>query len=247
MSQAKISRIETGKILPSVADVERILRALGIGRAEAEPVLALARLAAVGYVSRRTSARIGFWQKQDALRAMERDSGVIRHFLPGVPTGLLQTADYARVVLTPTVTGEPAGDIDRIIEGRVARQRSLLDSSRKFCFVLTEGAITWRVADATLMAAQIAHLGDLSTHENLEIAVLPTGTIVPEVPLNVFVIYDERLVTVELFSGEVVLRDPRDVAYHLELFEFFRARSMRGDAATEFLRATALEFLREGE
>jgi len=25
--------------------------------------------------------------------------------------------------------------------------------------------------------------------------------IVPEVPLNVFVVYDERLVTVELFSG----------------------------------------------
>src|SRR5689334_17550712 len=40
MSQAKISRIETGKILPSVVDVERILRALGIGRGEAEPVLA---------------------------------------------------------------------------------------------------------------------------------------------------------------------------------------------------------------
>jgi len=175
MSQAKISRIETGKILPPVVDVERILRALGIGRAEAEPVLALARLAAVGYVSRRTSARLGFWQKQNDLRAMEQDSEVMRHFLPGVPTGLLQTSDYARVVLSPTVAGEPSGDIDRIIEGRVARQRSLLESSRKFSFVLTESAVTWRVAGAAVMAAQVAHLADLSTRENLELAVLPRG------------------------------------------------------------------------
>lgn len=65
--------------------------------------------------------------------------------------------------------------------------------------------------------------------------------------MNVFVVYDERLVTVELFSGEVVLRDPRDVAYHLELFEFFKNRAVRGEAATQLLRMIAREFLREGE
>lgn len=247
MSQAKISRIETGKTLPTVVDVERILRGLGVGRAEAEPVLALARLAAVGYVSRRTSARLGFWRKQNDLRAMERDSEVMRHFLPGVPTGILQIPDYARVVLAPTVAGEPAGDIDRIIRGRSARQASLLDSSRKFSFVLTESAVTWRVADPDLMAAQVDHLADLSTRENVEIAILRKDTVVPEVPMNVFVVYDERLVTVELFSGEVVLRDPRDVGYHLELFEFFRKLAVCGDGATRLLRKVARDFLREGE
>ncbi|MEV4147873.1 hypothetical protein AB0J40_29690 [Amycolatopsis sp. NPDC049691] len=51
----------------------------------------------------------------------------------------------------------------------------------------------------------------------------------------------------EMFAGEVVLRDPRDVAYHLELFEFFKKRAVRGDDATRLLRMIAQEFLREGE
>jgi hypothetical protein len=79
------------------------------------------------------------------------------------------------------------------------------------------------------------------------VAVLPNSVTVPGVPLNIFVVYDERLVTVELFSGEVVLRDPRDVAYHIELFEFFKARALHGDDAVEFFRSLAAEFLREAE
>lgn len=35
-----------------------------------------------------------------------------------------------------------------------------------------------------------------------------------------FVIYDDRLVSVELFSGAVSLREPQEIQYHLELFEY---------------------------
>jgi transcriptional regulator with XRE-family HTH domain len=247
MSQAKISRIETGKVLPSVVDVERILRALGIGSAEAEPVLALARLAAVGYVSRRTSARLGFWQRQNDLKALERDSRVVRHFLPAIPTGLLQTPGYAEVVLSPTVASEPVGDITKIIEGRIARQRAVGGSSQRFLFLLTEQAVTWRIAGPRVMAGQVERLIELSRFENLDVAVLPRTAVVPEAPLNVFVVYDERLVTAELFAGSVALRDPRDIAYHVELFEFFWAHALKNEEAASFLRVIADEFLRESE
>jgi hypothetical protein len=40
-------------------------------------------------------------------------------------------------------------------------------------------------------------------------------------------VYDQRLVTVEIFAGMVVLRDPQDVTYHVNLFEFFLGHALR--------------------
>ncbi len=42
MSQSKVSRIETGRLLPSVVDVEQMLTALGVDRATQNELLALA-------------------------------------------------------------------------------------------------------------------------------------------------------------------------------------------------------------
>ena len=132
-------------------------------------------------------------------------------------------------------------------KGRLIRRRALLDASRQFVFLLCEHAVTWRLADAAVMAAQVTHLADLCGRGNVDIAILPRSATISEVPLNVFVVYDERLVTAELFSGEVVLRDPRDVTYHLELFDFFLSHALRGEAATQFLRGVAEEFMSEQE
>lgn len=40
--------------------------------------------------------------------------------------------------------------------------------------------------------------------------------------MHTFVVYDQRLVTVELFSGSVVLRDPKDVEFYDEEADAFR-------------------------
>jgi len=44
---------------------------------------------------------------------------------------------------------------------------------------------------------------------NVEVAIIPQATEVWDVPLHTFVIYDERMVEIELFAGEVVFRDPK--------------------------------------
>lgn len=57
-----------------------------------------------------------------------------------------------------------------------------------------------------------------------------------------FVTYDDRLVTVELFSGTLVLRDPKDVEYYGELFDYFAEHALWGDEARAFLAAVAEDF-----
>jgi transcriptional regulator with XRE-family HTH domain len=79
MSQAKISRIETGKILPSVIDVEQIVAALAVPDDAAEKLVALARVANVGYTSWRSLARTR------ALARSARDQGAAR-VVAGGPT-----------------------------------------------------------------------------------------------------------------------------------------------------------------
>ncbi|MFJ4795607.1 helix-turn-helix domain-containing protein [Kitasatospora purpeofusca] len=247
MSQAKISRIETGSTLPSVIDVERILAALNVPEEIARELLDLARTANVDYTAWRTHARLGLHQKQAELRALEQSSTLMRHFLPAVPTGLLHVPEYAAATLQPGVRSEPARDVPRVVQARVARQAVLDDPRRRFVFLMTEQAVRWRRAPLPTMAAQAAHMARVSEKPNVDIAIIPQTVQVPGSPMNIFVIYDDRLVTVELFSGEVVLRTPQEIIHHIELFELFMGHALTGAGAKAFLLDRADEFMRERE
>ncbi|GAA4694625.1 Scr1 family TA system antitoxin-like transcriptional regulator [Streptomyces youssoufiensis] len=214
MSQTKISRIETGRALPSVMDVERILAALNVPFEVADELLKLARRANVDYASWRAYARVGLYHKQAELRALESSSLVMRYFLPAIPTGLLHVREYATATLSRTVESDPARDVTRAVDARMERQRALDDASRSFSFLMTEQAVRWRRANRHVMAAQCSHMAEVNQKPNVRLGIVPQAAEVAGTPMNVFVIYDDRLVTIELFSGEVVLRDPRDIIQH---------------------------------
>ncbi|SHF26530.1 helix-turn-helix domain-containing protein [Streptoalloteichus hindustanus] len=244
MSQSKISRIETGRVLPSVIDVERILKALEVSPSVVEELLGLARVANVDYTSWRSYARVGIWRKQDELRSLTEKSTMVRQFLPAIPTGLLQLPEYARDLLSRIASVKSDRDLDRLVEARLRRQAVLDDPDRKFVFLMTEQAVRWRPTASEVMARQAVHMAEVSQRPNVEIGIILQSAKVLEPPMNIFVVYDDRLVTVELFSGEVVLRDPQEIAYHLELFEFFLGHAVRGEEAAAFLRSVARDFMR---
>jgi hypothetical protein len=114
------------------------------------------------------------------------------------------------------------------VRARLERQTVLNDATRRFFFVLTEQAARWKYVNRSVMAEQCNHMAELSERKNIDIAVIPRSAEVPGGALNSFVIYDDRLVLAETFSGEVELRDPKDIAHHVNLFEFFRAKLCHG-------------------
>ncbi len=245
MSQTKISRIETGRALPTVIDVERILKALAVPDEVADELIRLARRANVDYASWRAYARVGLYHKQAELKALESSSHVMRHFLPAIPTGLLHIREYAVATLSPTVDSDPARNVSRAVQARMDRQAILDDASRSFWFLMTEQAVKWQRASPGVMAAQCAHMADINEKPNVKIGIIPQGVQFPGIPMNIFVVYDDRLVTIELFSGEVILRDPRDINHHLNLFELFWSHALSGDAASAFLNETSETFMRQ--
>jgi transcriptional regulator with XRE-family HTH domain len=245
MSQSKVSRIESGKVLPTVVDVERILAALDVGPLVTRDLLDLARAANVDYASWRSVARVGVWRKQMELKALAESSVVVRQFLPAVPSGLIQSPAYARQVLTPTIEGRPARDVERALRARLESQQVLDDPDRRFVFLLTEQAVRWRRADDGALVEQLEHMTRVAGRANVNLAVVPIDVTVSVTPLNTFTVYDERLVLAEVFSGEIALRDPRDVAYHLNVFEFFLQRALRAEQVAELLARIKDEIMRE--
>lgn len=241
MSQSKVSRIENGRLLPSVVDVDRMLQALGVDQATSAELLALAQVANAEYQDVRASVRRGLHHRQRELAALEAESGDIRHFLPTLITGLLQIPEYMGAAMRTPV--EPAsGDPSMAIALKLQRQAALHDTSKLFEFLLTESAVRWQLCEPSIMALQIDRLISLSWLSNIRLGILPLNARVSDGAYHTFVTYDERLVTIELFTGQLVLRDPKDIAHYRALFDFFSKHALWDDAARAFLGEIADAF-----
>lgn len=244
MSQSKISRIENGRILPSVIDVQQLLNALDVDQETRDELLALTRVANAEYQDVRASVRRGLHHRQRELASLEAGARHVRHFLPTMITGLLQIPQYMNAAMDTPV--RPANeDTPKAISLKLERQSALHDRKKRFTFLLTEPAVRWRLCESSVMALQVHHLVAVSKLPNIHIAVLPLSALVRDGAFHTFVVYDEALVTAELFSGQVVLRDPKDVDYYLALFDYFLSLALVDDDATGFLESVADEFIRE--
>jgi transcriptional regulator with XRE-family HTH domain len=237
ISQSKISKIETGKVLATITDVERILNALGTSQDRTAELMALARLANTEFQSVRASLKRGLHQKQRELAALEADTLHIRFFLPLMITGLLQTPEYARA----SMANFP-GDHPQAIAKRLDRQAALYNPAKRFTFILTEAAVRWQLCEPQVMAVQMGRLASLSELPNVRLGVIPLDSYVPDGPLNTFTVYDDRIATAETFGGVIMMRDPRDVTYHLELFTFFERYAATGDEVRALLESYAQRF-----
>lgn len=241
MSQSKVSRIETGRLLPSVVDVEQMLTALAVDGETRNELLVLARVANAEYHDVRASVRRGLHYRQRELAALETSATHMRHFLPALITGLLQTPEYMRAAINTPI--EPAaGDTSQAVALKLQRQAVLHDHAKHFEFVLTESALRWQLCEPSIMAVQIDRLVSLSRLSNIRIGVLPLSVPVADGAYHTFVTYDRRLVTIELFTGQLVLRDPKDIDHYHALFDFFSDHALWADDARSALFALADAF-----
>jgi transcriptional regulator with XRE-family HTH domain len=234
MSQSKISKIENGRVTPSIVDVERMLRALNAPAELVHEIGTLARNANTEWQDIRASWRRGLEKRQAELAALETASTQLRYFLPSMITGLLGTPAYVRA----SVAYSP-GDTSKTVAKKLERQEILYDSTKQFTFLLTEQAVNWAVLPPPAMAVQIDHLASLTHLPNVRIGVIPYGTQLDRGPMNTFTVYDDRLVTVETFTGRIVFQDPRDIAEHLALFAMYEARAVFDDGARDQLKRWA--------
>jgi transcriptional regulator with XRE-family HTH domain len=218
LSQPKVSRIETGKSLPSVDEVRAWAGATGASQDELTQLAGLLESLATSTTSWRILHRLGLAETQREIAELERQAKRLLTFQPVMVPGLLQIADYARRVIE--MAYQP-GDVAKAVAARMERQSILYDQTKQFEFLVTESALRWWPGPADMMRAQLDRLLSVASLPNVTLSIVPLGE--ASIPfLHPFVIWElkaEALVTAETYSVELTVQDPVDVERYREVWE----------------------------
>lgn len=166
--RSKLTKIETARQIPTLADVEAILATYG-GRNKTVG-LALLDLA-------RTVKQRGWWSAYgDVLEGgyaeLEHAADLIRMWQAQVVPGLFQTPAYAREIIR--VGTDDQVEIDRRVQARMTR-RAMLDRTPppRLEVVLTEEVLRRPIGGRAVMRGQLAALLEASERPNVLIRVVP--------------------------------------------------------------------------
>lgn len=243
--QSKVSRIETGRRLPSSTDVEAWAAATG---ADAQELLGLLSRAKSEYATFRElyADAGGAHLLQDVIGESESAARVIAQYQPVLVLGILQTADYAREMLHlqtgPADTGGASEDeIAHMIASRLRRQALLYEPGREVTLLMGEGALHTRVASPATMRAQLGHIAHLAeTLTTATIGIVPFAAPAPVAVLNGWTVQDD-LVTVETDGGDLEIADPEEVERYQRRTRLMLDAAVTGAAAARLCRQIADE------
>ncbi|MGF1427680.1 helix-turn-helix domain-containing protein [Kitasatospora sp. LaBMicrA B282] len=242
MSPGKLSKIENGKTLPTVQDVDLILTALEVSEEAKAEFLAQARSAATEATAWRVLRRMGPWKHQQAIKGIEAQTITLRLFQGQLIPGLLQTPEYVTAVFS-LIPGQSAESKAKAVTARIERQSTLYDPDREFCFLICEHVLRWIICDRLVMAMQLDRLVSLSRLPNVRIGILPLNRRMPEFPMTCFSLYDDRMVIVETFHSEITTRDPKDMETYVSIFEQFASAAIYEDDMRTLIEGIRDEFL----
>ncbi|WP_405742948.1 helix-turn-helix domain-containing protein [Streptomyces sp. NBC_01525] len=245
MSPSKLSKIENGALTPSIIDVERILTVLDVPSDVKSRLSEATRRTATEVTAWRIYRRAGLHKHQEDIRAVEAQTALLRVFQPSCIPGLLQSPEYVRRLHQRRNPTEDT--LEKMVGARLRRQEILYDRERSFRFLVTESVLRWRLMPAAMMAAQLDKLITMSRLPNISLGVVPLSAPMPDLPSSSFVMFDARLVIVEIPHAEITTGELRDVEVYAAKFAGFENVALSGEAMREFVARIRDDFLSEQE
>ena len=171
-SGSKISRLELGRVSFKERDVVDLLEMYGVDETERASLVALAKEA----------NSPGWWHKySDVLPewfqvyvGLEEAASLIRLYEVQFVPGLLQSADYARAVISLGLPGVAPEEIERRVSLRLARQELLAKpGGPRLWAVVDEAALRRPIGGREVMRAQLGRLLDAAREPNITLQVVP--------------------------------------------------------------------------
>jgi transcriptional regulator with XRE-family HTH domain len=242
VAQSTISRFESGKLLASPEAIRAWAEATHAPPDMLQTLLDAQEQLAALVTSWHVLHRAGLVAKQEDVQRLEAQSHAIHVFQPVCVPGLLQIAEYARLVIA---SGNPSdqADVAEAVAKRLQRGTVLYDEDKRFEFILTEPALRWRPGSAQVQRAQLAHLASIASLPHVTLGVIPLAQPSNTPYVHQFVLYEgeEAVVTVETWTAELLIRGSQDIATYRDYLERLRRLAITGDQAVERIRATAGE------
>ena len=235
MSQASVSRYETGRQVPDPDTVAALCRIYQAPTARRRRLEGLARDLWQDASPRARAVRKQAGNMQRRIGRIEQASARIGVFQPIVVPGLLQTADYARAIFA----SGGISDLDDAVAGRLARQHLLDDPGKQFTLLMSEGVPRWVMGSAAIMRAQIEQIIELSHRDNINVGVVGIRSIADVTPMSGFDVYDDRAAVVATNATTTFYTERADVETFSDLFARVSSVASYDDDARELLQAAA--------
>jgi transcriptional regulator with XRE-family HTH domain len=231
-SHPKTYRIEGARTPPSAADIRAWCEACGVP-GQAADIIAQSRTAESMYVEWRRKARTGLKQLQSSYVPLFKSTKLFRIYSPTMVPGLLQTEGYAMGLMsTITKFRQIPDDVAEAVAARLERSRIIHEPGRRFAMVIEEPVLYYQLGDADAMAAQLGYLLTAGALPSVSLGVIPSSTRArPMWPQELFHMYDDTLVSVELLAARVKVTQPSEIALYARAFERLRQLAVYGSDA----------------
>ncbi|MFH0180803.1 helix-turn-helix domain-containing protein [Streptomyces cacaoi] len=239
VGQPTVSKVENGRMVPSLDVLGRLSAALGLDESTSREVRDL--LVAVEAAPDTVELSDEEAPAGAVLDEAVRSARLVRSFQCVVLPAMLQSAEYARHVFASAPNSTP-GAVGRAVAARVERQSLLYEPGRESVFVLTEAVLRTWPGNPSLMLAQFDRLLAVESLSTVRLGVIPWRRAVPILPRHGFTLCDQRAVVVESFRDERVVDDSDEVAAYEETFRRFEEAAIFGREVREFLLRVMQEF-----
>ncbi|WP_280465308.1 helix-turn-helix domain-containing protein [Nocardia brasiliensis] len=236
-NKSKVTRLELGQTRPSVADLRAYCTHAGALDQLPDLTAKLHHLEAA-YVEWRRMLSAGTKRGQQESLRLARQTKTVRAFQPAVIPGLLQTAEYAQAVLRDHVAflGIP-DDVDAGVSLRLERQETLYRGDHRAHMIIGEQALRATVGGNEVMVGQLDRLLAVMGLPRAVLGIIKTEDI-PVTAATNFVIFDDRLVTVETVTAELTITQPSEISLYDALFQTLTLRAIYGEEARSLITET---------
>jgi transcriptional regulator with XRE-family HTH domain len=241
--RTKVSKIEHGRTTPTPTDIEVWCQCC---RATDQTADLIASLRAVEgmFVEWRRLERSGLKVVQESVVPLWEQTRRFRIYSSWLIPGPLQTSAYIRAVLSALGNRrEVPDDVDAAVQVRVNKQHILYERGHTFAVILEESVLRYRIGDVPIMVEQLTHLFSVASLPSLSLGVIPLDADRSTLwPVEMFFIFDNGRVNVELVSGHLVVTQPREIVMYAKVFSQLSNLAVYGAEAKARI-AAAIEAL----
>jgi transcriptional regulator with XRE-family HTH domain len=241
-SESKISRMELGRVSFKERDVIDLLAMYGVeDEGDHAALVALAR----------DANSPGWWHKySDVLPewfsvyvGLEEAASLLRVYEVQFVPGLLQTAAYTRAIVKRGQAAAPAGEIERRVQLRAARQEMLAKpGAPRLWAVIDEAAIRRPIGGPEVMRAQLERLIAATEEPGITVQVVPfdSGGHAAESGAFTIMRFPEAelpdIVYLEQLTSALYLDKREDVEKYSEVMDQLSVESEPPDRTADLLR-----------
>jgi transcriptional regulator with XRE-family HTH domain len=234
----KVSKVEHGVTSPSATDIERWCALCGVPDQTLELIHELQAADSL-WLDWRRMERAGLRLAQESVRELYERTKLFRFYSSVLIPGPVQTEPYIQALLSAFRDRRGLiDDVDEAVAERMDRQESLLRGDHRYAIVLEEGTLYYQIGGPKVLAGQLRHLLSVAGLPSMSLGIIPQNVDRSVMwPVEMFFIFDDVQVNVELVSGFLTISQPREIAMYAKGFAQLAEAAVYGAEARALIVA----------